>query len=143
MTVLRFPEHFPPTDRWKKFFIGVRWLGPDLSFFKELEATQAQREGSTLTLWGGGPRQDVASAVSKVLAQQLGWKTSYFLPEDSVAVAFHGPSFDFSDPESTFCAVLETLKDEFHISPPDGFWLQHGESTMGSLIDALLEYSDA
>lgn len=143
MTALRFPEHFPPTDRWRKFFIGVRWLGPDLSFFKELKATQARREASAMALWGGGKRQAVAAEVSRVLAEQLGWKSSNFLPEDSAAVAFHGPSFDFSDPESAFCAVRENLKVEFQISPPDSFWLEHDKSTMGILVDALLEYSDA
>lgn len=143
MTALRFPEHFPPTERWKKFFIGVRWLGPDLSFFKHLKATQAQRDASSMALWGGGRREAVATEVSRVLAQQLRWKTNYFLPEDSAAVAFHGPSFDFSDPDSAFLDVRETLKDYFQISPPDSFWLQHDKSTMGTLVDALLEYSDA
>jgi hypothetical protein len=143
MTALRFPEHFPPTDGWNKFFIGVRWLGPDLSFFKQLKATQAQREASVMALWGGGRRQAVAAEISRVLAQQLRWKTDYFVPEDSAAVAFHGPSFDFSDPESAFLAVRESLSDVFHISPPDSFWLQHEKSTMGTLVDALLEYRDA
>ena len=140
MTVLRFPEHFPPTDRWKKFFIGVRWLGPDLSFFNSLKATQAQRDASTMNTWGGGRRQDVAASVSKVLAQQLGWKSEYFLPEDSAAVAFHGPRFDFSDPESALEAVLETLNVDFAISPPASFWQCHIESMMGELIDSLLEH---
>lgn len=143
MTVLRFPDGFPPTERWKKFFIGVRWLGPDLSFFKDLKVTQALRDDSEMATWGGGRRQAVAEELSKVLAVQLGWKTNCFLPEDAVAVVFHGPSFDFTDPDSAFMAVQETLKNEFKISPPDSFWRGHNESTMGVLVDALLEYSDA
>ena len=139
MTALRFPEHFPPTDKWKKFFIGVRWLGPDLSFFKNLQAEQAQRDISDMNAWGGGKRQEVAASVSRVLAQQLGWKSGYFLPDDSATVAFHGPRFDFSDPESAFEAVLETLKTDFAISPPASFWQSHSKSTMGALIDSLLE----
>jgi hypothetical protein len=139
MTVLRFPEHFPPTERWKKFFIGVRWLGPDLSFFKTLKAVQAQRDISSMNAWGGGRRQEVAVLVSRVLAQQLGWKSEYFMPDDSATVAFHGPRFDFSDPESAFEAVLEALKSDFEISPPASFWHSHTESTMGELIDSLLD----
>ena len=139
MTALRFPSHFPPTDRWKKFFIGVRWLGPDLSFFKTLKAVQAQRDISVMNAWGGGKRLEVAVSISKVLAQQLGWKSEYFLPDDSATVAFHGPRFDFCDPESAFEAVLETLRTNFEISPPAVFWQSHTESTMGELIDSLLE----
>jgi hypothetical protein len=143
MPALRFPNHFPPTDRWKKFFIGVRWLGPDLSFFTDLKAIQAQRDAVEMEAWGGGLRQSVASDISRVLAQQLGWKSAYFLPEDSAAVAFHGPRFDFSDPESAFDAVLEILKTKYQISPPPSFWQQHGDSSMGVLISALLKSSEA
>lgn len=139
MTALRFSEHFPPTDSWKKFFIGVRWFGPDLTFFKALRAVQAGRKISAMNSWGGGARQKVAVSVSRVLAQQLGWKSEYFLPEDSVTVAFYGPRFDYSDPESAFEAVLETLKADYGVSPPASFWQSHSASTMGELIDSLLE----
>jgi hypothetical protein len=143
MAILRFPDHFPPTERWKRFFIGVRWLGPDLSFFKALKATQGERVLEELRQWGGGRRQEVASAVSKVLAKQLGWKSGVFLPEDAAAVAFHGPRFDFNDPEAALDAVVELLESRFGVRVPESFWQAHGSSTMGTLIDALLETSDA
>ncbi len=43
MAALQIPEHFPPKAAWKRFFIGVRWLGPDLSFFKAMKTEQGQR----------------------------------------------------------------------------------------------------
>jgi hypothetical protein len=142
MNALRFPDHFPPTDRWKKFFIGVRWLGPDLSFFKQLKAEQASRPASIMDVWAGGLRQEVASALSSVLAQQLGWRSGCFLPQDAVAVAFHGPRFDFNDPESAFEAAVEMFKEKFDIDPPDSFWRAHAEGDMGRLIDALVGSRD-
>ncbi len=138
MSALRFPEHFPPKDRWGKFFIGVRWLGPDLSFFKTLKTAQAQRAAQELTAWGGGARQTLAHAISRVLARSLGWKSDVFLPENSAAVVFHGPRYDFSDPESAFAEVVEMLAIDFRIVVPESFWARYAEASFGEIIDALL-----
>ena len=138
MPTLHYPDHFPPTDRWKKYFIGVRWLGPDLSFFGELKRLQAQRSLSEMDAWGGGLRQRLAEAVSHALSRQLGWKSAVFLPGDSAEVAFHGPRFDFNDPESALEAVVETLRKDFHITVPESFWAEHTGSTLGELVDDLV-----
>ena len=142
MDSLHFPAHFPPTDRWKKFFIGVRWLGPDLSFFKELKALQAARTGERMTEWGGGRRQQLAEAISRILCKQLGWHSQVFLPQDATAVAFHGPRFDFSDPDSAFEEVVEALSRDFGIVVPQSLWEGTAEATLGELIDGLLSYKD-
>lgn len=80
MPGLHYPSDFPPTDRWKKFFIGVRWLGPDISFFADLKKVQAARSLTEMEQWGGGERQKLAEAISAALAVQLGWKSAVFLP---------------------------------------------------------------
>ena len=47
---LAWPDHFPPKDRWKQFFAGVRGLGPDLSLFEEFHERQSLRnEASKVT----------------------------------------------------------------------------------------------
>ena len=146
MATLHFPSHFPPTDRWKKFSIGVRWLGPDLSFFRDLKKIQAERSPAEMATWAGGLRQRLAEAMSHALSEQLGWKSAVFLPGDSAAVAFHGPSFDFSDQESALEAVKEVLAQDFNITVPEVFWAEHFRSTLGELIDDLVrrgEGSDA
>ena len=143
MKALRFPSHFPPTDRWKKFFVGIRWLGPDLSIFKEMKSQQGRRTPQDMGKWGGGKRQQVAEAISRALVRQLGWKSEVFLPEDSAAVAFHGPRFDFSDPESAFEEVLEILDRDFGLKEPAALWAKHAESTLGEVVDGLLFNSDA
>ena len=140
---LQFPAHFPPTDKWNKFFIGVRWLGPDLSFFKELKARQAARTAESMTEWGGGRRQALAEAISGILSKQLGWHSQVFLPQDAAAVAFHGPRFDFTDPDSAFEEVLETLSRDFKVVVPRSFWESKADATLGELIDGLLSYKDA
>ena len=87
--------------------------------------------------WGGGTSQVIAERIGEVLSQQFGWRTPFFVPEDSAQVAFHGPSFDFSDPESAFDAVVETLGLEFGIRPSTEFWRRQDGVTMGQLVSAL------
>jgi hypothetical protein len=138
MMKLQFPDHFPPKDRWGKFFLGVRWLGPDLSFFNDLKVEQGKRSVEFLAQWGNASRQQLAQAISKVLSHELGWKSEVFLPEDAVAVAFHGPRFDFCDSDSAFERVVETLDKEFGIHVTDSFWHDKAALTLGQLVDELL-----
>ena len=123
--------------------MGVRWLGPDLSFFKELKLQQARRSATDIDEWGGGYRQEIATAISRVLANQLGWRSEVFLPLDCVAVAFHGPRFDFNDSDSAFEEVVEVLDRDFQIKVPDTFWAGKSDSNLGELVDALLTYRAA
>jgi len=88
--------------------------------------------------WGGGRHERVATAVSRVLAKSLGWKSPYFLPEDMAEVAFHGPSFDFTDPEAAFDDVVEMLRDEYNFHGSDEFWRCQKSLTMGRLVENLL-----
>jgi hypothetical protein len=48
---LSYPKHYPPKTRWKKFFIGVRGLGSDLSFFDDLNAQQVARVPAMMNAW--------------------------------------------------------------------------------------------
>ena len=133
---LKYPNHYPPTDRWKKFFIGVRWLGPDLSFFKELEQKQAARTSIQMNAWGGGKRQEIAHRISEILAKRLKWHTAVFIPNDNLAVVVNGPRFglvgDFvleeiiEDAEKTYQIKLEICK------------LTAAEPTVGDLVDLIL-----
>lgn len=126
-------------DGWNKFFIGVRWLGPDLSFFDELKKTQAERVASEMEVWGGGLKQSLAECIGRVLAEQLGWKSTFFLPGDAADVVFHGPRFDFNDPESALEAIIEVLARDFSISVLAAFWAEHSCSTFAELVDDLLK----
>ncbi|WP_439640173.1 hypothetical protein [Nevskia sp.] len=142
MSRLKFPDHFPPTNPWKKFFIGVRWLGPDLSFFGPLKRAQASRTPESMAIWTG--RQlEVASAIGDLLACCLGWKSPYFMPDDMVDVVFHGPSFDSTDPESVFEAVVEMLDERFSIRPTEEFWRGHANSTFGQLVEGIVAHGAA
>ncbi len=91
-----------------------------------------------MAAWGGGERQELAQAISRILAVQLGWKSEVFLPDDSVAAVFHGPRFDFIDPESAFEAVIELLDRDFKLVLPDSFWARQAERAFGELVDDLL-----
>lgn len=138
MSTLQFPDYFPPKDRWGKFFLGVRWLGPDLSFFKKLKIQQATRSMEDFSQWGCASRQQLAQVISKVLSRELGWKSEVFLPEDAVAAVFHGPRFDFCDSDSAFEKVVEALYKEFGIRVADSFWHDKAALTLGHLVDELL-----
>lgn len=90
-----------------------------------------------MSVWVG-PQREIASAIGLVLSRYLGWKSPYFVPEDMAEVAFHGPSFDFTDPESAFEAVIEMLDERFSIKPSEEFWRSQSKSTLGQLVQGLL-----
>lgn len=138
MDILEFPPHFPPTDKWKKFFIGVRWLGPDLSFFKTLRELQARRTAEDMSRWGGGQRQILAGRISQILHEQLGWRSAVFIPQDFAVVAFYGPRFDFNDPEAAFDDIVEMIERDYSLIPSSSFWESMEHATLGQVVDGLL-----
>jgi hypothetical protein len=139
---LLFPSDFPPTARWKKFFIGVRWLGPDLSFFSRLKIQQASRTTEQMSAWGGGIRQEMAELISETLSRRLGWKTSVFLPQDGFTVICHGPRFDFPDDEALEEA-LEKLERKYTVTIPTTFWAEQEQATFGEIIDGITQLRGA
>jgi hypothetical protein len=132
---LVFPAHYPPTDKWKKFFNGVRWLGPDLSFFKTLRAQQAARSADMMQVWGSASRQKLALHVGDIFSKHLRWSTPYFLPQDRVEVIATGPHLGLVlDCAEEAVEEIEVLLGK-HMG--DAFW----NSFTGSfeeLIDQLL-----
>lgn len=138
MAALRFPAHFPPSTPMKKFFIGVRWLGPDLSFFRDLKDSQGARSLSDMSAWDGATRSALACQVSAILATSFGWKSPYFLPDDAAIVAFHGPRFDFNGPGDAVGRIEEMLLKEYGVRVPSTIWREAIDDTMGQLIDRLL-----
>ena len=136
-TPLEYPSHYPPTDRWKRFFIGVRWLGPDLSFFKQLRSQQGARVPGCMTGWGGGDRQALAAHVSSIFAKQLRWPCPYFLPNDKLAVIAGGPEFRSIDDLGADEAVGE-IEEHLGITMGAAFWQAAASGTLGELVDQLL-----
>jgi len=134
ITPLRYPAHFPPTDPWKKFFIGVRGLGPDLSFFKDLHALQAARTDALMGAWGGGRRQELATYVSAVFARHMRWGSPYFLPEDSLEVILGGPRFSSIDTLGSVEAVNE-IAEQLGIALPAASW--NRETVLRNVVDSL------
>ena len=132
---LQYPANYPPTDRWKRFFIGVRWLGPDLSFFPALKERQAARSSALLDTWGGGIRQHFAERVGRIFAEQLHWRTPVFLPEDRMNVVLGGPTFDGTDALDAQEAV-RAVEEEIGVRLPDAFW-KEPELPLAQVVTAL------
>jgi hypothetical protein len=141
MPALSFPPHFPPTTRWSKFFIGVRWLGPDLSFFKDLKATQAARHPDEMNAWADARQREIAGIFGDVLSKRQGWKSKVFLPQDSAAAVFHGPRFDFLD-EGAVDEAIETIEATCRIKITKNFWVGKDSSTLGEVIAAMAALSE-
>lgn len=139
---LSFPGYYPPKTRWKKFFIGVRWLGPDLAFFKDLKAQQAARRSEIMDAWGGGLRQELAELIARELSRGLGWKTAVFLPEDSLAVAINGPRFATIE-NPVFEDILLRLAKTRRIALPRDYWASRDDMRFGDFIDDLVASSIA
>lgn len=69
---------------------------------------------------------------------ELGWRSDVFLPEDCVAAAFRGPSFDCSDPEFAVGALVEMLPLRFAIRVAPDFIAERWTGTLGQLVSDLL-----
>ena len=138
---LQFPTKFPPKTRWKRFFSGVRWLGPDLSFFRILKDQQASRSSTQMVAWGGGVRQEMAELMSGIVSRGLGWKSTVFLPEDCFSVICHGPSFDSDD--YTAVAAIAAVEQLYAITIPISFWVNKKHSSFGEIVDGILALRDA
>lgn len=135
---LQYPSHYPPTDRWQRFFIGVRWLGPDLSFFKQLSAQQRFRTSELLGQWGGGTRQQAATEISAILARHLRWHSPYFLPGDNVGAIAGGPRFNSIDGDLDAENAIGEIEEHLGVTMPKSFWWTSGSSTLGEIVDQLL-----
>ena len=133
---LQYPPHFPPITRWKRFFIGVRGLGPDLSFFKDLRATQSSRTAECLSAWASGEREAFALAVGSIFAKYCNWPSPYFLPGDSVSVIAGGSSFGWLD-GTDVGAAIGAIEELVGVKMPQDFWDEAGSSTLGQLLDQL------
>ncbi len=135
---LSYPEHYPPTDSWKKFFLGVRWLGPDLSFFKRLRAQQASRATEQRNDWGNGVRKQIADTISIILQKRLSWPSVVFLPQDQFEVICHGPRFDMLD-DFALEEAIEEIEIQFNIIIPKSFWEGLEKASFGEVVDKIVE----
>jgi len=118
------------------FFLGVRWLGPDLSFFAELESRQAARTPGQMAAWGGGKRQAIAERIAAHLHKGLRWPTAVFLPEDSWQVICNGPKFDLLENFVAADAIAD-FEDHYGVKVRRDFWENRDEATFGDIVDGL------
>jgi hypothetical protein len=133
---LIFPPHFPPTDRWKKFFIGVRWLGPDLSFFKQLRHQQAERTREQMLVWGSGKQREIADQLAQGFQKELRWPNAVFLPGDSFQVICNGPAFGTID-DFGADTVIQKFEKHYGIRVPTSFWVGKERASFGEIVEAL------
>jgi len=133
---LQYPPHYPPTTRWKRFFIGVRGLGPDLSFFRDLRASQGARTVESMSAWGGGERLALAEAVGSIFSKHCNWPSPHFLPGDRVSVIAGGSTFGWLD-ETDVGDAIQAIEELVGAKMPPGFWDQAGSGTLGQLVDQL------
>lgn len=135
---LRWPSHFPPTDPVKKFFIGVRWLGPDLHFFKEIRDQQAKRTQALMACWQTDEERKLARLVGKHFQESIGWKTDVFLPLDAFHVIAYGPRFQSID-DLLFAEAVLRIEKEIVMTLPISFWQQVMCETFGDVVRAMLQ----
>jgi hypothetical protein len=146
---LTWPSHFPPTDPVKKFFVGLRWLGPDLSFFKELCDQQAARTTTLMASWPTHEEREIALLMGKRFQHSIGWKTEVFLPQDDFRVIAYGPRFQSMDGDVLFEDSLDEIKKDLRTDLPDHIWqqiaeraFQDVERTFQSVVRLLLKRKD-
>lgn len=135
---LKWPAYFPPTGRRERFFIGVRWLGPDLSFFKALRQIQAERDENSLTVWPEGEQRDTASVIGRALQMNVRWPKPYFLPEDRLNTVVYGPRFRSIDDLGWYAGLSEAAA-KLQREVPNGFWQAcvDRDLSFGEFVDAV------
>lgn len=139
---LRWPEGFPPASRWKRFFVGVRWLGPDVSFFRNLRDQQAARTPDLMKQWRGDPRRlRAAEVLGKAFQAHLGWSTPYFSPSDEFCAIAAGPRFRLVDHGDLQWAVEEAERT-LDGPAPNEFWAKARGMTLGKVVDGYLQLSE-
>jgi hypothetical protein len=132
---LRWPVDFPPREGVKRFFVGVRWLGPDISFFRALRDVQAARDRSVLVAWGNdAQRRKLSRIFSAFFQRHAQWPKRYFVPEDSFAVCMYGPAANVLD-NKTYDALGELLIQRFEIAVSDTELARLAEGTLGEVVD--------
>ncbi len=134
---LSYPPHYPPKDQWKKFFIGVRWIGPDLSFFKDLRRQQSERTSECMSVWESTDQKEFANIFGDECNKLLRWPTPYFLPEDKFEVILGGPKFDMIG-----CGeieeIIEAIEKHIGYKIPEEFWQFSETKTLGEVITEIL-----
>lgn len=134
---LAWPDHFPPRDRWKRFFLGVRWLGPDLSFFAALRTTQGQRTIESFASAWSDDERPTALSIGNLLQRHIGWPAPYFLPQDQFAVIAHGPRFQSMD-ELLFDSFANALDDAIG-KVDDQVWEELASADFGTVVATLIK----
>lgn len=140
---LLWPEDYLEEGRWKRFFVGVRWLGSDVSLFRELRNRQAARTVGLMMAWGNDPRRRRgAEVLGRAFQRHLRWPTAYFLPSDEFRAVAAGPRLSLVDHGDLDCAVKEI---ELQLDGPasDGFWARAQGMTLGDVVDDYLQISRA
>lgn len=138
-----WPDHYPPKGGWKLFFIGLRWLGPDLSFFHELADRQSRRNEACMNAWKSDVERRLANLIGQCFRDaKMGWKGSYFVPADRFAVMVTGPRYQAMD-DLAADAALNEIERKIGRSFPDEFWEHATKLSFGEVVRELLERGSA
>ena len=122
----------------------MRWLGPDLSFFKGLRELQASRNEASLAAWPEGQQREVAILIGQALQMALSWPTPYFLPGDSFNPVAYGPRFRSLDDGGWDMAAI-AIEGQLNRKIPERFWQRCSQQDMslGELVAALVTLPQA
>jgi hypothetical protein len=87
-----------------------------------------QRKEFPRELWGERARADLAQAIAKMIAEEIGWPHGYFMPEDLLKVVFWAPRGDGGEG----LAVRDELEKRLHIRMRG---IQDWGRTFGEFVD--------
>ncbi len=96
-------------------------FGPDLSFFKELEAQQAARTEEVMAAWTDERERRVALCLGGCLQKQWAWKTPYFIPSDRTVAVIGGPD-SWTYFEMDLADAFKEFEEQLGQRMREGFW---------------------
>jgi hypothetical protein len=140
---LVWPDDYPPKGGWKLFFLGIPWLGPDLSFLRSLRDRQARRTEASMNAWHDERERAIARTIGQSLRDTgLGWLAPYFLPTDRLAVIAHGTTYRAVD-DLAFEAALYEIEKKLGRKFSKQFWEAGRDFSFQSLVAEMIDRTPA
>ena len=112
---------------------GMMWSKRTHPIVKKIEGQLKARPQPDTAIWGNNAAKVVlAHSVCKVVAEEMGWPNSYFIPDDPAGVVFWAHE-DGLDVESAVLEIEQCLEIRLEDAEVEAWFSQ----TLGEVIESL------
>lgn len=147
---LHWPDGREPTktrfERVANFVPILGWFASQIVYrvrmgrvARRIDDEQLSRRPLARQTWGTDSRRlALAEFVSDLIADEFGWTSANFIPDDPVQVLFCPPGYDGAESFVIFTAIEDRMGCRIDIQP----LYDHGPPTLGQLVDYCIRVHD-